>query len=103
MFLRILMVLVLVSPAFGQVDVLTRRYNNARNGVNDQETILNQETVRSRFGKLWTLYADGKIMAQPLYVSNLVVPKEKIAGSTAREKCANGCNAVIFATMKGSV
>jgi len=103
MFLRILMVLALVSSAFGQIDVLTRRYNDERNGVNDRETILTQENVRSRFGKLWTLYADGKIMAQPLYVSNLRVPGKKIAGSTAQRKCANGCNAVIFATMKGSV
>jgi hypothetical protein len=34
-------------------------------GVNAKETILNQQNVRTRFGKLWTLYADAKIMAQP--------------------------------------
>lgn len=81
------------TTMFAQVDVPTRRVDNSRSGVYSHETILTRTTVRSRFGKLWTLYADAKIMAQPLYVSNLVVPA----------KCPNGCNAVIFATMKGTV
>jgi len=92
-----------ITPMIAQVDVLTRRNNNSRSGVNDRETILTQDSVRTRFGKLWTLYADAKIMAQPLSVSNLVVPSISIIGSTAKTKCANGCNAVIFATMKGTV
>jgi hypothetical protein len=42
-------------------------------------------------------------MAQPLYVSNLVVPTASTIGATAKAKCASGCNAVIFATMKGTI
>ena len=32
-----------------------------------------------------------------------MVPPDSIIGSTAKAKCAHGCNAVIFATMKGTV
>ena len=103
MLFRILLCALAAIPAVAQVDVLTRRYNNLRNGVNDHETVLNQKNVATGFGKLWTLYADAKIMAQPLYVSNLVVPAANIYGATAKVKCAAGCNAVIFATMKGTV
>lgn len=106
--LRILFSLVLV---FGfvipvtavQVSVLTRRNDNLRSGVNSNETILTQQSVRTRFGKLWTLFADAKIMAQPLYVANLIVPTSNIIGGSAKTRCATGCNAVIFATMKGTV
>jgi hypothetical protein len=91
------------SPVCAQVDVLTRRVDNSRSGVYGHETALTPQTVRTRFGKLWTLYADAKIMAQPLYVSNLVTPAASIIGSTARTKCSSGCNAVVFATMKGTV
>jgi hypothetical protein len=92
-----------ITPMFGQVDVLTRRNDNFRSGVNAHETTLTQDSVRARFGKLWTLYADAKIMAQPLYVSNLKVPSASILGTTAKTKCAAGCNAVVFATMKGTI
>jgi hypothetical protein len=92
-----------ITPAFAQVDHLTRRNDNFRSGVNAHETVLTQANVRTRFGKLWTLYADAKIMAQPLYVSNLKVPSARIFGTTAKTKCAGGCNAVVFATMKGTV
>src|SRR5947208_10737317 len=84
-------------------DVLTRRYDKARTGVNAHETALTHQAVRTRFGKLWTLYADAKIMATPLYVDNLAVPPGSIVGAVAKAKCAAGCNAVIFATMKGTV
>ena len=98
-----IMLAIAVTPAFGQVDVLTRRNDNFRSGVNARETILAQNNVRTQFGKLWTLYADAKIMAQPLYVSNLTVAQASIIGSTAKAKCVGGCNTVIFATMKGTV
>ena len=98
-----LTVVVLVAPLAAQVDVLTRRGDNLRSGVYAQETILTHASVRTRFGKLWTLFADAKIMAQPLYVSNLVVPTASMIGATAKVKCASGCNAVIFATMKGTI
>lgn len=92
-----------IPLAAAQVNVLTRRNDNLRSGVNANETILTHDTVRGRFGKLWTLYADAKIMAQPLYISNLLVPTASTFGSTAKAKCGNGCNAVIFGTMKGTV
>jgi hypothetical protein len=98
-----LAVVVLVAPLFAQVDVLTRRGDNLRSGVYSQETILTHATVGTRFGKLWTLFADAKIMAQPMYVSNLAVPTASTIGATAKVKCASGCNAVIFATMKGTI
>src|ERR1700740_3151849 len=98
------MAFLLATPTlFAQVDILTRRVDNFRSGVNSHETILTQDSVRTRFGKLWTLYADAKIMAQPLYVSNLAVPPASIIGSTAKAKCVSSCNAVLFATMKGTI
>ena len=53
-----LAVVVLVAPLVAQVDVLTRRGDNLRSGVYAQETILTHATVGTRFGKLWTLFAD---------------------------------------------
>ena len=98
-----LSIVLATGTMFAQVDVLTRRMDNLRSGVNSHETARTQQAVRTHFGKLWTLFADAKIMAQPLYVSNLVVPAASIIGSTAKAKCASGCNAVIFATMKGTI
>jgi hypothetical protein len=100
--LRLLFALISASALLGQ-DVLTRRVDNFRTGVNSHESLLTPEAVKSRFGKLWNLYADAKIMAQPLYVSNLRVPVASIIGAVAKHACANGCNAVIFATMKGTI
>ncbi|MGA8273177.1 MAG: hypothetical protein WB919_16565, partial [Candidatus Sulfotelmatobacter sp.] len=100
---RFLIFVLVIIPAAAQVDELTRRNDNFRSGVNAHESILTQGSIRTRFGKLWTLYADAKIMAQPLYVSNLLVPSASIIGTTAKAKCASGCNVVIFATMKGTV
>lgn len=77
---------------FAQVDVLTQRYDNQRTGFSTRENILTPDSVRTRFGKQWTLYSDAKIMAQPLYVSNL-----------KSAKCPAGCNTVIFASMKGTI
>jgi hypothetical protein len=103
MRIRVLAALVALASATPHADVLTRRNDNMRDGVNASETILTHDSVRTHFGKLWTLYADAKIMAQPLYVSNLRVPTASLVGSTAKVKCAQGCNAVVFATMKGTV
>jgi hypothetical protein len=103
MRIRLLAAAIALVPLAAHADVLTRRNDNARSGVNSTETLLTQNSVRTRFGKLWTLYADAKIMAQPLYVSDLDVPAATIIGSTAKAKCAHRCNAVIVATMKGTV
>jgi hypothetical protein len=100
---RFLAIVLATGSLPAQVDVLTRRMDTLRSGVNSHETALTQQAVRTHFGKLWTLYADAKIMAQPLYVSNLKVPSASIIGATAKVKCANGCNAVIFATMRGTI
>jgi hypothetical protein len=87
-----LAVALLSIQASAQVDVLTQHNDNQRSGLNLQETLLNHQSVKSNFGKLWTLYSDAKIMAQPLYVSNL-----------KSQKCPAGCNTVIFASMKGTL
>jgi hypothetical protein len=66
------------SPPPGNVEVLTSKNDNARSGLNPNETVLNPTTVASaQFHKLgsWTL--DGTMQAQPLYV-----PGVQINGST---------------------
>ena len=78
-------------PLFAEVNVLTQRNDNQRSGLNLQETALNHVSVKTKFHKLWALYSDAKIMAQPLYVSNL-----------KSAKCPSGCNTVIFCSMKGT-
>ncbi|MGH8770883.1 MAG: hypothetical protein ACREV2_06825, partial [Burkholderiales bacterium] len=66
--------LVLIVDSAEAVDVLTSRNNLARTGVNADEHVLTPARVNAgTFGKLWTLYADGQIVAQPLYVSKLKV------------------------------
>jgi hypothetical protein len=73
-------------------NMYTQRVDNQRTGVNLVEKELSQSNVKTRFGKLWTLYSDAKVMAQPLYVSNLV-----------SAKCPQGCNTLIFASMNNTV
>src|SRR6266568_5512495 len=78
-------------------DVLTQHYNNSRNGAVLDETILNTSNVGSpSFGKLWTLYADGQVVAQPLYVSSLSVDT---SGNPNAPLVKGTFNAVIIATM----
>lgn len=56
-------------------DVLTYHNDNARTGQNQNETILTPRNVNfSSFGKLFVIPADGKVDAQPLYVSNVSIP-----------------------------
>jgi len=79
-----MLVLVLaITPMCAQVDVLTRRNDNFRSGVNAQETILTHASFRNGFGKLWTLYANAKIMAQPLYVSIARASSESFPSSNS--------------------
>src|ERR1700689_1924675 len=74
------------------INLYTHRGNNQRTGVNLVEKELSQSSVKTRFGKLWTLHSDAKVMAQPLYVSHLT-----------SAKCPQGCNTVIFASMNNTV
>jgi hypothetical protein len=83
------------------VDALTHHYDNARLGANLSETILNTTTVSSgRFGKLWTLYADGQVVAQPLYVSGLRIDT---TGNPNAPPVQGTFNAIIVATMHNTV
>ncbi len=61
--------------AFAQTNVLTYHNDNARTGQNLSETQLTPANVNSAsFGKLFNLIVDGKVDAQPLYVSGLSIP-----------------------------
>lgn len=80
-----------LSTAWGQANVLTQHNDIQRSGANLQEKTLNTTNVKQRFGKLWTLYADGQIVAQPLYVSGLNVEGK------------GTFNAVIVATMHNTI
>src|SRR6201996_1681479 len=63
------------AGAFGQTNVLTYHNDNARTGQNLAETVLTPQNVKaSTFGKLFTVAVDGKVDAQPLYVSALSIP-----------------------------
>lgn len=75
------------SPATSASDVLTYHNDNARTGQMLSETILTPANVNATgFGLLFVLAVDGKVDAQPLYVSNV-----------------GGHNLVVVATEHGSV
>ena len=60
---------------FAQTNVLTFHNDNSRTGQNLAETILSPSNVKSSsFGKLFTVPVDGKVDAQPLYVSSVLIP-----------------------------
>ena len=72
-----LFVLLLVAwtGARAQTNVATAQYDNTRSNANLNETILNTSNVNvSQFGLLYTRSLDGSLYAQPLYVSNVVIP-----------------------------
>ena len=55
-------------------DVTTYRYNNARDGLNAQETILTLANVNSaQFGKIGFDAVDGLVDAEPLYLANVPI------------------------------
>jgi hypothetical protein len=61
-------------PPSGKVNITTWHMDNARSGLNNQETILTPAKVKSgNFGKLFSYVVDGYVYAQPLYVSGLNV------------------------------
>jgi hypothetical protein len=79
------------SPPATGTDVLTYKYDLSRSGLNPTESTLTLANVApATFGLLRVLSVDGKVDAQPLYVTNLAV-----AGAPH--------NAVIVATEHDSV
>src|ERR1700681_3843018 len=63
------------DPAPSSIDGGTYHYDNLRTGQNLQETILTPANVTaSKFGKFGELMVDGKVDAQPLYLSNVSIP-----------------------------
>jgi hypothetical protein len=63
------------TPSPSSIDVTTYHYDNLRTGQNLSETTLTTANVnQAKFGKLGELTVDGKVDAQPLYVSNVSIP-----------------------------
>ena len=57
------------------IDVVTYHYDNLRTGQNLNETILTPANVNStKFGKLGAFTVDGRVDAQPLYLSAVAMP-----------------------------
>jgi len=55
-------------------DVVTFHFDNARTGLNPNETLLSPTNVKSTgFGKIGFYATDGKVDAQPLYLSQLSI------------------------------
>ncbi len=70
----------------GQTNVVTGHNDNARDGLNSTETVLNQSNVNpTQFGKICSAVFDGQVFAQPLVV------------------VSGGKNIVYVATMNDSV
>ena len=76
-FAKILLAILAALIPFGaiaQTPVLTQHNNNARNGAYTTETVLNPANVnQTTFGKIFSYPVDGRIYAQPLYVSAVTV------------------------------
>src|ERR1700738_4171753 len=89
--LGLAVIAVAATSALCQVNVLTQHNDVHRSGANLQEKQLTVASVRQKFGRVWTLFGGGQIVAQPLYVSQLTV-----AGKGT-------FNAVIVTTMHNTV
>lgn len=65
-------------PGPSSTDVVTYHYDNQRTGQNLNETTLTPANVNStKFGKLGEFTVDGKVDAQPLYLSNVMIGGQK--------------------------
>src|SRR3989442_1134805 len=62
----------LPGSAQAQVNLVTYHNDNARTGVNANETVLTPSNVnKNNFGKLFTQGVDGIVVGQPLYLANI--------------------------------
>ncbi|HEY3929686.1 MAG TPA: Ig-like domain-containing protein [Candidatus Koribacter sp.] len=61
------------SSAPAAINYTTWKYDNSRDGLNPNETILTPTNVKSSFGTLFTVKVDGKIWTQPLYMNGLTI------------------------------
>lgn len=90
-----------VVSGVASADVLTQHNDNARTGVNPGELVLNTTSVKpDTFGKLWTLYTDGQVVAQPLQVSQLAIDT---SGNPNTPPVQGTFNAVVLATMHNTI
>jgi hypothetical protein len=79
-----------ISNGICDPDVLTQGYGPERTNAQTCETVLTNATVNSsQFGKLYSRYVDGRIFAQPLFVTNV---------SIAGKPCSPSCNVIYVAT-----
>jgi outer membrane protein assembly factor BamB len=66
-------------PTSPSTDVLTYHNDVARTGQNLGETILTPDNVNSsNFGKLFVISVDGKVDAEPLYLSSVPIPNRGV-------------------------
>jgi hypothetical protein len=67
--------LIVNAVTLSTIDVVTYHYDNLRTGQNLNETILTPANVNSaKFGKLGSFTVDGRVDAQPLYLSAVSIP-----------------------------
>ena len=63
------------APTPSSIDVVNYHYDNMRTGQNTHETVLTTANMNpAKFGKLGAFIVDGKVDAQPLYLSNVSIP-----------------------------
>ncbi len=67
------------NPVATHIRVLTYHYDNTRQGVNTNETLLNLQNVNSAsFGKLFSYAVDGYVYTEPLIMTNVAIPGQGI-------------------------
>ena len=67
------------SPTPSSIDVTTYHYDSPRTGQNTHETVLTTANVNSaKFVKLGAFMVDGKVDPQPLYISNVSIPGQRM-------------------------